>query len=93
MTTKLNLAVQEAAQITPKSREEEDALNAVRAQRPRAIELVNDVIDELRHSTRKLEPGTARDILRSYGVEFESLEGEEPDNPPPAGGNTPPPVP
>ena len=34
-------------------------------------------IDELRHATRKLEPGTAHDIMRSYGITFEALEGEQ----------------
>ena len=46
--------------------------------RPRAAELVQEVLDELRHATRKLEPGTARDIMRSYGVTFEALDGEIP---------------
>jgi hypothetical protein len=32
-----------------------------------------------RPATHKLEPGTARDIMRSYGVSFEALEGEIPE--------------
>lgn len=32
----------------------------------------------LRHATRKPEPATARDIMRSYGVTFEALEVEIP---------------
>ena len=36
-------------------------------------------IDELRHATRKLEPNTAHDIMRSYGITFETLEGESPE--------------
>ncbi len=46
---------------------------------PRATELAQEVFDELRHATRKIEPGAARDILRSYGVTFETLESEIPE--------------
>jgi hypothetical protein len=51
----------------------------------------------LRHSTRKLEPGTTRNVMRSYGVEFDYLPGETPDpavpaNPPSEGGGALPPT-
>ncbi len=79
VSQKLNTAKTEAEQITPKDRAQELALEVVRGLRAPAIELVNDVLDELRHALRKMEPGTARNIMRSYGVEFELLPGEPPD--------------
>lgn len=69
-------ATREAEEIIPADRELQLLVEQVRAARPRATELVQEVIDELRHATRKLEPGTARDIMRSYGITFEALEGE-----------------
>jgi hypothetical protein len=72
-------ADKEAGEVVPVTRELQDVLEKIRAARPRAIELVEEVLAELRHSTRKLEEGTARDILRSYGVTFESLPGETPE--------------
>jgi hypothetical protein len=96
VSQKLQAAKLESGQITPKEREEEEVLELVRAQRPAAIERVDDVLDELRYVLRKMEPGTARNIMRSYGVEFEFLPGETPDEEPPAnggGGETPPPGP
>jgi hypothetical protein len=79
VAAKLARAETEAEQIVPKDREQELALEAVRAARPRAIELVDDVIKELGHNLRKMADGTARDIMRSYGVEYEFLPGETPD--------------
>lgn len=99
MVQKLSAAENELSQITPFDREVEDALAVVREQRPRANELNEEILAELRHSTRKLPSGTAREVMRSYGVEFDLLEGEEPDptqppqNPPAGGGGgTPPPA-
>lgn len=74
----LETATREADEIIPADRGLQALLEKVRASRPRAAELVQEVLDELRHATRKLEPGTARDIMRSYGVTFEALEGETP---------------
>jgi hypothetical protein len=94
----LNPTAAEVEEKRAQAETEADELNAVRALRPQAIELAHDLIEELRHSTRKLEPGTARDVLRSYGVEFDYLPGEAPDaavpaNPPAAGGGATNPVP
>lgn len=78
--SELNLALgharAESAEITPKDAEEEVALDVVRSLRPQAIEIVEDIIDELRFNTRKKEPGTARDIMRRHGVEFDYLADE-----------------
>ena len=83
---KLATAETEEMQITPADREVEEALTAVRTQRARANELIDDIVGDLRHKTRKQPAGSARDILRSYGLQFEFLEGETPDpvTPPPA---------
>ncbi len=88
---KLSAAETEEMQITPVDREVNEALEAVRAKRPRANELIDDLIEDLRYHTRKLPPGTARDIMRSYGLQFEFLEGEAPDpvTPPPPTPPTP----
>ena len=74
----LTTATREAEEIIPADRELQALVEQIRTARPRATELVQEILDELRHSTRKLEPGTARDIMRSYGVTFEALEGEIP---------------
>lgn len=75
----LQTATREAEEIIPADRELQAILELIRTARPRATELAQEVIDELRHATRKLEPGTARDIMRSYGITFETLEGEAPE--------------
>ena len=95
---KLTLAETELLQITPTDRAVEEALEKVRAVRPRANELIADILDDLRYHTRKLPAGTARDAMRTYGVQFDLLPGEESDPvTPPAegsnGGGTPPPTP
>ncbi len=51
-------------------------LEKLRALRQQAQVVVDDLVDELRHSTRKLEAGTAREVMRSYGLSFETLPGE-----------------
>lgn len=79
LQTVLTDATREAEEIIPADRELQILVEQIRAARPRATDLVQEVIDELRHATRKLEPGTARDIMRSYGVTFEALEGEIPE--------------
>lgn len=91
---KLIDARREAGEVTPFARKLDAAQRDVQALRPRAIELVEDVIAALRYNTRKLEPGAARDIMRSYGVVFEYDAGETPDpEPTPAPpAPTPPPV-
>lgn len=79
LQTALTDATREAEQIIPPDRELQLLVEQIRAARPRATELVQEVIDEFRHATRKLEPGTAREIMRSYGITFEALEGETPE--------------
>jgi hypothetical protein len=41
--------------------------------------LRSTILTHYHHATRKIEPGTARDIMRSYGVTFEALDGEIPE--------------
>jgi len=52
------------------------AQQAAAARRIEADQLVIDVIDELKYSTRRLEPSTQRRFLRLYGVNFRYLPGE-----------------
>lgn len=88
----LTKAKTESSEVTPVVRTLEAAQRAVQAVRGRAIELVDDLIATLRYNTRKMEPGAARDIMRSYGVSFEYDAGETPD-PTPAPTPTPAPAP
>ncbi len=74
--TKLTDAIREVGEVTPVDRDLQALLEKLRAGRPQAQVVVDDLIDELRHSTRRLEPGTARDVMRSYGLSYETLPGE-----------------
>ena len=90
---KLNDARREAGEVTPVARGLEGAQRDVQELRPKAIEAVEDVIAALRYNTRKLEPGAARDIMRSYGVSFDFDPGETPDpTPTPTPTPAPPPA-
>ncbi len=75
----LETATRETEEILPADRAFQEILQQIREARPRATALVEDVLAELRHSTRRIEPGTARDIMRSYGVTFQTLPGETPE--------------
>ncbi len=79
LQTRLTTATTETDQIVPADRALQDILGLIREARPHATELVQEILDELRHATRRIEPGTARDIMRSYGVTFETLPGEIPE--------------
>ncbi len=92
LSAALASAEKEAAEIVPADRELQNVVEKIRAARPQIIALVDDVIEELQHGTRKMEPGTAREIMRSYGVTFDALPGETPD-PAPAPTPTPAPAP
>jgi len=85
---KLTDAIRERGEVTPVDRDLQALLEKLRALRPQAQVVVDDLVDELRHSTRRLEAGTAREVMRSYGLSYETLPGEtpepnEPANPPP----------
>lgn len=93
---KLTDAVRERGEVTPVDRDLQALLEKLRALRPQAQVVVDDLVDELRHSTRRLESGTARSVMRSYGLTFETLPGEDPepsDPPNPAPAPTPTPTP
>ncbi|NBR85959.1 MAG: hypothetical protein EB141_20640 [Verrucomicrobia bacterium] len=92
MQAKLTDAIREGGEVTPVDRDLQTLLEKLRTVRPQAEAVVEDLVAELRHSTRRLEPGTAREVMRSYGLSFETLPGETPEpgnNPAPA----PPPAP
>lgn len=90
---KLTDAVRESGEVTPVDRDLQTLLEKLRAVRPQAESAVDDLIAELRHSTRRLEPGTARGVMRSYGLSYETLPGEAPEPTPPAPTPTPAPTP
>jgi hypothetical protein len=93
---KLTDAVRERGEVTPVDRDLQGIREQLRALRPQAQVVVDELVDELRHNTRRLEAATAREIMRSYGLSFESLPGEAPEpNQPanPAPPPTPPPPP
>ena len=79
-----------AAMVNPSAAEVQALLEQLRAARPQGEGVVDDLIADLRHSTRRLEPGTARKILRSYGLTFETLSGETPEPDQPSTPPTPP---
>ncbi len=87
-------ARRETGEVTAPTREVEGALRDVQEVRPKAIELVDDLAAELRFNLRRMEPGAARDIMRSYGFMFEFDPGETPDPvPAPTPAPTPAPMP
>jgi len=95
---KLTDAIRERGEVTPVDRDLQALLEKLRALRPQAQVVVDDLVDELRHSTRRLEAGTAREVMRSYGLSYETLPGEtpepnEPANPPPTPAPAPAPTP
>ncbi len=55
------------------------AQNSAGQLRPRADELIADVIDQVRFNTRKFDASLQRRILRQYGAQFRYLPGEVPD--------------
>ena len=89
LQAKLTDAIRERGEVTPVDRDLQALLEKLRALRPQAQVVVDDLVDELRHSTRRLEAGTAREVMRSYGLSYETLPGETPEpnapaNPAPA---------
>ncbi len=80
LQTHLDAAVTEADDIIPADRALQDIIEKIRIARIPAAELVQEVIEELRHATRRNKPSTAREIMRSYGCAFETLPGEIPDS-------------
>jgi hypothetical protein len=75
----LTTAITETDQIVPADRALQEIIEKIRLARVQSAILVQEIIEELRHATRRNEPGTARDIMRSYGITFETLPGETPD--------------
>ena len=90
LQAKLTEAVRERGEVTPMDRDLQALLEKLRVARPQAQVVVDDLIDELRHTTRRLEAGTARSVMRSYGLTFETLPGESAE---PAPANSPVPAP
>lgn len=98
MQAKLTDAIRERGEVTPVDRDLQALRERLRGLRPQAQVVVDDLVDELRHSTRRLEPGTAREVMRSYGLTYETLPGEPadpvtPPSPAPSPAPTPSPTP
>lgn len=72
----LDVAELEVADVT-KSDREYDLAQAVAAElRPQADGLITEVMDELRYRLRKLDGGSNRRIMRTYGANYRYLQGE-----------------
>jgi len=72
-------ALEERKDISVVDRVYDDAQAEVEGLRPRAIELIDDVMADLRHSLRKLDEPSQRRIMRSYGATFKYYNGEPED--------------
>lgn len=72
-------ARKELADVAPADRALDEAETAVAEARPKADELIDDIMADLRYHLRKLDPPSQRRIMRGYGARFISLPGEEPD--------------
>jgi hypothetical protein len=72
-------ALAERRDIPIADRVYDDAQAEVEGLRPRAIELIEDVMADLRHSLRKLDEPSQRRIMRSYGATFKYNNGEPED--------------
>ena len=69
----------QAGDIAPADRGYDDAQAAVAALRPQADELIQETIDQLRFSLRKMDGPSQRRVMRSYGAVFRPLPGETPE--------------
>ena len=72
-------AMAERGDIPIADRIYDEAQAEVEGLRPRAIELIDDIMADLRHSLRKLEEPSQRRIMRSYGATFKYYNGEPED--------------
>ncbi len=72
-----------AGNVPTSDRAYDDAQKAIAALRPRADELIGDVMDDLRNSLRKTDYPSQRRVMRTYGATFTPLPGE-PADPTPA---------
>ncbi|MBS3771966.1 MAG: hypothetical protein V5A59_14195 [Bacteroidales bacterium] len=57
----------------------DEAQAELEGRRPRAIELIDDIMADLRHSLRKMDGPSQRRIMRSYGATFKYYNGEPED--------------
>ena len=80
----------QAADVPTADRAYVDAQMAIAAQRPRADELIADVMADLRSSLRRFDDPTQRRLMRTYGATFLALPGEPADPAPGPGPVTPP---
>lgn len=74
-------------QVAPADRTYDDAQAATEALRPRADELIQEVMDTLRFTLRKLDRPSQRRIMRTYGATFVPLPGEPDEEPLPGPGD------
>lgn len=79
-------AQKEVGEVALADRKYDEAQEAIAALRPRADELILEVMDELKYTLRKKEAPSQRRIMRTYGAAFTFFPGEPEDKEP--GGNT-----
>ncbi|MGM0531912.1 MAG: hypothetical protein ACQER7_11230 [Bacteroidota bacterium] len=72
-------ALAERGDIPLADRIYDEAQAEVEGLRPRAIELIDDIMADLRHSLRKMDEPSQRRIMRSYGATFKYYKGEPED--------------
>lgn len=80
----------EVDEVAPADRQYDEAQEAIAALRPRADELIGEVMDELRFTLRKKDDPSQRRIMRTYGATFTFLPGEPQDEEPGGNGAEPP---
>jgi len=66
----------EISEIAPADRTYDAAQQAVAALRPKADELISEIMDELRFKLRRRDASGQRRVMRSYGANFKYLPGE-----------------
>jgi len=77
VTAMAESARKELSEISGADRVYDAAQKAAAALRPRADELITEVMDELRFALRKQNPSNQRRVMRSYGANYRYLPGEQ----------------
>ena len=72
----LATAQTEVDEVAPADRQYDEAQEAAATLRPRADELILEVMDALRYTLRKKSAPSQRRIMRSYGATYTYLKGE-----------------
>lgn len=77
---RLTSARQESDQLAPADRAYDMAQAAVAALRSTANAMIENVVEEVRFATRRMDAPSQRRVLRSYGARFSYLPGEPRDD-------------